>query len=201
MREMVTKDGHFDNHSLAGRYVSPGYTLECMWFAYDECRLHGYQGYSEQCAKVIDNAFELGWDDEYGGLLLFVDFKGGMPQGIVSGIDDEVMLKKVQNDWSDKLWWVHSEGLYSLLRAYIETKNASFFEMFKKLHEYTFRIFPNTDKSTGEWIQIRDRKGIPAQKLVALPVKDPFHVIRDLAALISLLSSCEDQHISGAERL
>jgi N-acylglucosamine 2-epimerase len=34
------------------------------------------------------------------------------------------------------------------------------------------------ERTVREWIQIRDRAGRPLQKVVALPVKDPFHIMR-----------------------
>lgn len=55
---------------------------------------------------------------------------------------------------------------------------------------YTFDTFPNPDTEVGEWIQIRDRQGRPQNKVVALPVKDPFHVMRALILIVDLL----DQH-------
>jgi N-acylglucosamine 2-epimerase len=39
----------------------------------------------------------------------------------------------------------------------------------------------------GEWIQIRNRKGEPEEKVVALPVKDPFHVTRVFIHIINCL--------------
>jgi N-acylglucosamine 2-epimerase len=55
------------------------------------------------------------------------------------------------------------------------------------VHEYTFRVFPNPDQGIGEWIQIRDREGAPESKVVALPVKDPFHITRNLILIVDLL--------------
>jgi N-acylglucosamine 2-epimerase len=57
------------------------------------------------------------------------------------------------------------------------------------MHEYTFSTFPNPDKSVGEWIQIRDRQGGPEQALVALPVKDPMHIIRAFLFAINVLEN------------
>ena len=39
----------------------------------------------------------------------------------------------------------------------------------------------------GEWIQIRTREGKPQEKVVALPVKDPYHIIRNVILIIELL--------------
>ena len=38
-----------------------------------------------------------------------------------------------------------------------------------------------------EWIQIRTREGYPQEKVVALPVKDPYHIIRNVILIIELL--------------
>ena len=48
--------------------------------------------------------------------------------------------------------------------------------------------FINPDRSIGEWIQILTREGRPQEKVVALPVKDPFHIIRNLLLICELLS-------------
>ena len=50
--------------------------------------------------------------------------------------------------------------------------------------DYSFSTFPSTNN--GEWVQIRDRKGEPIDKVVALPVKDPFHIMRDFLKIIKL---------------
>jgi N-acylglucosamine 2-epimerase len=39
-----------------------------------------------------------------------------------------------------------------------------------------------------EWLQIRTRDGAPQDKVVALPVKDPFHITRNLVLILELLS-------------
>ena len=97
------------------------------------------------------------------------------------------MVKKLRENWSNKLWWVHSEAIYALLLALAELEEPWIEEWFWKVHEYTFRTFPNPDKSVGEWIQIRDRAGRPEAKVVALPVKDPFHIVRALTLAIPVI--------------
>ena len=53
------------------------------------------------------------------------------------------------------------------------------------LHRLCQLAFP--DHKTGEWTQIRKRDGAPQQKVVALPVKDPFHIARNLILILELL--------------
>jgi N-acylglucosamine 2-epimerase len=97
------------------------------------------------------------------------------------------MVRKLKNDWDNKLWWPHSEALYSTLLSYSLTKDKGLAELYNEVHDYTFATFPNPDKQVGEWIQIRDRQGKPVTKVVALPVKDPFHIARSFMLIIELL--------------
>jgi N-acylglucosamine 2-epimerase len=135
----------------------------------------------------LKKTFDLGWDQQYGGLLLFVDRDGGKPKGSIKGLENETMTQKVLNDWESKLWWTHSETLYSSLLAYSLTQDPEFLHMYHRVFEYTFNTFPNPDTKIGEWIQIRDRMGKPEQRTVALPVKDPYHIIRNFLLIIELL--------------
>ena len=77
--------------------------------------------------------------------------------------------------------------LYTTLLAYALTKDQEFVSLYKMAHEYVFRTFPDIENNTGEWVQIRDRAGKPIEKVVALPVKDPYHIMRNIALIIELL--------------
>ena len=59
--------------------------------------------------------------------------------------------------------------------------------LYDKVSEYVFRVFPNPDKEVGEWIQILGRENKPLDKVVALPVKDPYHIMRNFMLIIELL--------------
>ena len=96
-------------------------------------------------------------------------------------------------DWGGKLWWVHSEALYTTLRCYLETGDEAFWQWHTRVFDYAYATFPQTDAEVREWVQIRDRDGAPMNKVVALPVKDPYHVIRTLALLLELLYQEENE--------
>jgi N-acylglucosamine 2-epimerase len=129
-----------------------------------------------------------GWDAEFGGLPQFQHVQGELPRGKVRKENEgDHMLREITENWSNKLWWVHSEALYSLILSYEHTKDPWFLETYWKYHEYVFRTFPNPDRKVGEWIQIRDRKGVPEDKVVALPVKDPYHITRAFMLLVKSL--------------
>ncbi len=189
LHEMKTADGKFEDSTLFGRYVNPGHTVEDMWFVIHHGLKTGNSRLIEKACRVAEKALDIGWDNEYGGILLFADMEGGRPRGDVSGYETEEMARKITNDWSNKLWWPHSEALYTLLLAYCLTDDGRYLELYEKVHEYTFRVFPNPDAKTGEWIQIRDRFGKPESKVVALPVKDPYHIARNLLLIIELLGT------------
>jgi N-acylglucosamine 2-epimerase len=70
---------------------------------------------------------------------------------------------------------------------YQVTGNPAYLSDYQKSAEYAFSVFPN--RETGEWIQIRRRDGTPEDKVVALPVKDPFHIIRNFVKVMELCAS------------
>ncbi|MBO4424851.1 MAG: AGE family epimerase/isomerase, partial [Spirochaetales bacterium] len=93
----------------------------------------------------------------------------------------------VKGGWGDKLWWVHSETLYASLLFYLYTNDEEYMRIHNVTSEYAFGHFSNPDKEIGEWIQILTREGLPQDKVVALPVKDPFHITRNLLLICELL--------------
>ena len=100
----------------------------------------------QKAAQVIKRAFQMGWDQEFGGLLLFADQDGGPPRGSLAGIENERMAQKVLADWGSKLWWVHSEALYTTLLAWRLTGDDEFLALYRQVFDYTFRTFPNPDR-------------------------------------------------------
>lgn len=175
--------------SLLGRYCNPGHTIEDMWFVVHAALKLGKEGYVSKAGRTASKMIELGWDDEYGGLFLFIDREGGPPKGSKEGIEHTSMVKQIEQNWDCKLWWPHSEALYTSLLCYKLAGAPKLLAQYEMLHEYTFRTFPNPDTSVGEWIQIRSRSGEPINQIVALPVKDPYHIVRNMIYLIELLSA------------
>ncbi|MBQ8372363.1 MAG: AGE family epimerase/isomerase [Clostridia bacterium] len=186
LHEMIPTEGGHDTSTLLGRYINPGHTIEDCWFLEDEWARVGDKERHGKTLSVLKNALRLGWDTEYGGIRLFADMTGAIPFGEIPD-PDEGMVRKVTSDNTSKLWWVHSEALYSTLLFSSDPEVA---EWYGRVKEYTLRTFPNRENDLGEWIQIRDREGKPENRVVALPVKDPFHIMRNLLLLMEL---CEDR--------
>jgi len=59
---------------------------------------------------------------------------------------------------------------------YRVTGNEVFVKWYQRLKEYVARVFPAGPGR--EWIQIKNRAGVPLEAVVALPVKDPYHIMR-----------------------
>ncbi len=152
-----------------GRVVNPGHALESMWFM-----IHIFQRFDErarirQAIDAIKWHIELGWDEEYGGILLARDAAGSF----------------WQDKWDTKIWWPHTEALYALLLAYSLSKEDWCLEWFTRVHNYAYSHFPVPEY--GEWMQNLDRRGKKLDATIALPVKDPFHLSRALIYSIGIL--------------
>jgi N-acylglucosamine 2-epimerase len=186
LREIITSDNQFFDN-LLGQHANPGHTIEDMWFMIDAADILGKPHYIPRVAAITKKAFEIGWDREYGGLMHFCGINGGEPVGDCQGVEDEPMLKQLINGWGDKLWWPHSEALYTSLLCYQRTSDHEFLDMYKKVFDYTYEKFPNPDREIREWRQILIRDGRPQNKVVALPVKDPYHITRNYILIIELL--------------
>lgn len=192
LHEIIYSDNRFIDNIL-GQHANPGHTLEDMWFMIDASDLLEKPEHIPLIASIAKKALKIGWDEKYGGLLHFCGIDGGEPVGNSAGIENETMYKQLVDSWDDKLWWPHSEALYTCLLCYDRTHDNEFLEQYGKVFNYTFEHFPNPDREIGEWVQILSRDGKPTQKVVALPVKDPYHIARNLILIIELLYSMKER--------
>ncbi|MDQ0338573.1 N-acylglucosamine 2-epimerase [Caldalkalibacillus uzonensis] len=183
--EIIAQDPEKNEDELLTRHMNPGHAIESMWFVMTTAEELEREDYIHKVCIAIKKAFELGWDELHGGLLRFVDKEGGPPKGVTNGNPFETLIL---DTWDTKLWWPHSEALYATLLAYAYTRDNEFLRLYKQTKRYVFDTFPNENQPGGEWIQIRNRKGHPVEKVVALPVKDPYHIIRNFLLIIELLS-------------
>lgn len=189
---LMSKDGYIkeflsdcpDNaEHLLDRHINPGHTIEDLWFQVEFLQAFGtVEEYFSRICDTAKHTWYLGWDVQYGGLFRFVDFEGEMPRGISTGSAYE---KLIADTWDMKLWWPHSEILYTYLLLYKLTGDFDFKNIYEQSFNYIFKTFPNAE--FGEWIQIRARDGKPVDKVVALPVKDPFHILRSFIKITELL--------------
>lgn len=176
--EFLPVAGGLDETMLA-RHRTPGHLLEALWMLVHAEEQAGLVPETERYVSLALTALSIGWDETEGGVLRYVDSEGGAPRGDLLGEEPTPYEALVSDTWDTKLWWVHAEAVYATgLLAGSSTRLAGWHD---RLADYTMATFP--DHENGEWLQIRTRTGAPLNAVVALPVKDPFHVIRALIFL------------------
>ncbi|GAA4898125.1 AGE family epimerase/isomerase [Tessaracoccus lubricantis] len=169
-----------DPASLLKRHRTPGHSLEGLWMM----ALALEEGATIE-AQIVEQAValcELGWDDQFGGILRYTDAEGGPPHGSLLGIPYEDLVRRT---WATKLWWVHSEATWTTALLAHRSGDQRLIQWRNRIWDYTRATFPARGEGK-EWIQIRDRRGHPLDEVVALPLKDPYHLIRNLLQVIEL---------------
>ncbi len=158
--ENVMPDGtHHD--SFNGRLLNPGHGIEAMWFMIDIGIRRKDDQLVDKAIQTILKTLEYSWDTTYGGIFYFMDSKGHPPQ---------------QLEWDQKLWWVHLEALVALAKAYEYTKDDKVLQWYKKVHNYTWSHF--SDSENGEWHGYLNREGKILLDLKGGKWKGCFHVPR-----------------------
>ncbi len=160
--ENVYEDGSFCD-SYEGRLMNPGHTIEAMWFIMDLGNRLQDEALINKACTIMLNTLEYGWDKEYGGIFYFLDVKNKPLQ---------------QLEWDQKLWWVHVEALVALAKGYAYTKDERCLEWFKKIHDYTWAHFKDTEHD--EWFGYLNRRGEVLLDLKGGKWKGCFHVPRGL---------------------
>ncbi len=150
--------------SPAGRTVNPGHSIEASWFMLSEGNRSKDRMLIEKTLDILNWSFDLGWDTDCGGgLLYFVDIEGRPSEKL---------------EWDMKLWWPLSEALVGFLMAYKITGEESYLDQFLKVHDYTFSHF--RDREYGEFYGYLHRDGSVANDLKGNLFKGPFHIPRAL---------------------
>ena len=158
--EMVTPDGEIID-TLNGRTVNPGHCIETSWFIMDEAVRRNDPELKETALQIFDWAWEAGWDQQYGGIINFVDCKGFPNQ-----------------DYSQdmKFWWPQTEAIIATLYAYKMTGDTKYLDMHRLVNEWTYEHLP--DPTFGEWFGYLHRDGSVAQPAKGNIFKGPFHIPR-----------------------
>jgi N-acylglucosamine 2-epimerase len=178
-RQAIVEYLSVDNSELpspVGTYMSPGHGIETAWFQIANLRDQRDASRIRKALEIMRWSCEKGWDVEYGGLLLGLDINGGVPY--------------LPNS-ETKIWWPFTESICGLLMAYEVCRERWCLDWFIRIHNWAFAHFP--DHQHGEWRQRLDRSGRPIGKVVALPVKDPFHLPRGLIYAVEALGRLASQ--------
>ena len=104
--ENVDVDGSPRLYYTEGRTINPGHDIEGVWFLLEHAQRTGDKELVPKAAQMFDWAIDAGWDQEYGGLLYFIDCLGKPPEAY-------------EHDM--KLWWPHNEILIASLMLYRDT--------------------------------------------------------------------------------
>jgi len=126
-----------------------------------EGKLRGDSELIETGRTMFDWMWQRGWDQEYGGLLYFVDVNG-LP---------------VQEYWHDmKFWWPHNEAIIATLLAYQLTGDEKYAQWHTEGHDWSHQHF--ADREQGEWYGYLHRDGRVSVPLKGNLWKEPFHMPR-----------------------
>lgn len=174
--EMVSHDGKLIDH-FDGRTVNPGHAIEAAWFIMHEGFVCNDWNYVQLGETILDWMWQIGWDQEYGGIYYFRDAKG----------------HPVQEYWHDmKFWWPHNEAIIATLLASYLTGNPIWVERHRLVHEWSFSHFP--DREYGEWYGYLHRDGSVSVPLKGNMWKGPFHLPRMLLYCSRLLLRGEERN-------
>ena len=158
--ETVSPNGEIIDH-FDGRTLNPGHAIEGAWFIMLEGKLRGDDELIRTGCQMLDWMWQRGWDNEFGGILYFVDVNG-LP---------------VQEYWHDmKFWWPQNEAIIATLLAYTLTVEEKYSEWHRQIHDWAYQHFP--DKDHGEWFGYLHRDGRLSSTLKGNMWKGPFHMPR-----------------------
>ena len=159
--ETVSHEGEFLDH-FDGRMLCPGHAIEAAWFILNESIYRNNDKKLRDLGlKILDWMLDCGWDQEYGGIFYYRDVKN----------------HPVQEYWHDmKFWWPHNEAIIATLLAFKLTKNEKYAIWHKKIHDWSYKYFP--DKEFGEWYGYLHRDGRISSTLKGNHWKGPFHLPR-----------------------
>jgi len=153
------------------RVINPGHDMECAWFLLEEAKKRQDDDLAAFAGQMFDDAFRLGWDEEFGGILYFKDVLG-------------LPVEAYEHDM--KLWWPHNEAMIASLMLYRYTGKEQYREIFDRVREYAFAHF--SDPEFGEWFGYLRRDGKPTEPpCKGHTYKGPFHVMRMLCKCMELM--------------
>ena len=169
--ENVAPDGTPRLDITEGRMVNPGHDIECSWFLMDYANETHDKELHAKAIDVFNMAFNMGWDQEYGGILYFMDCLGNPPEAY-------------EHDM--KLWWPHNEALIASMMIYRDTGDEKYLEIFDRLLDYCKTYFAD---EYGEWYGYLRRDGKPTQPACkGSTFKCPFHVPRCLILVDQMMT-------------
>lgn len=172
--ESLGADGEPVLDSATCRVSNPGHDMECAWFLLEEGKRLSDPEICSLAQVMFDDAYEMGLDREWGGILYNRDITGAP-------------VEAYEQDM--KIWWVHNEAIICSLMLYLHTGEEKYKAILESLVDYSFSRFVDTD---GEWYASLRREGVPNEtKIKGFIYKGPFHTLRMYAKCIRMISDFE----------
>lgn len=150
--ENVGPNGEANLDYTDGRIVNPGHDIEGVWFLLEHAKRTGNKELVGKAEEIFNWAIKAGWDEEYEGLLYFVDCLGNPPEAY-------------EHDM--KLWWPHDEILISSLMLYRDTGKEEYLDWYFRTMDYCKKHF--SDSEGGEWYGYLRRDGKPTEPSTRVP--------------------------------
>lgn len=170
--ENVGPNGEARLNYTEGRFVNPGHDIEGVWFLLEYVKRTKKKELVPKCEEIFNWAIDAGWDQEYNGLLYFVDALGMPPESY-------------EHDM--KLWWPHNEILISSMMLYQVTRKEEYLGWFYKCLHYCKEVF--SDPEYGEWYGYLRRDGKPTMPpCKGSTFKGPFHLPRMLVMVDRIIN-------------
>lgn len=162
--ESVGPNGEFYSDWTVGRKVNPGHGLEGVWFLAKASETLNDPYLLEMAEKIYRCCLNVGWDKEYGGILMFVDALGYPPE-------------EYEHDM--KFWWVIDEAICSAITLFFMTGKEEYYDDFERFLDYYFTYF--ADHEYGDCYGYLRRDGKPTEPIAKGNLyKGPFHTPRML---------------------
>ena len=162
--ENVGVNGEANLDYTDGRIVNPGHDIEGVWFLLEHAKRTGNKELVAKAEELFNWAIKAGWDEEYQGLLYFVDCLGNPPEAYAHDM---------------KLGWPHDEILISSLMLYRDTGKEEYLDWYFRTMDYCKEHF--SDSEAGEWYGYLRRDGKPTEPSTkGSTFKGPFHLPRML---------------------
>ena len=146
-----------------GRFFCSGSVAEVGWFLLHVLERQPDNRTRDMLLHSIKRAFEIGWDEEFGGLYYFQD------------LDRRPLLSLEANM---KLWWPHTEGIYAAIVGHDLTGDDCWLDWLDRFDRYAFSHF--ADAEGLEWFGYCDRAGKLTSTLKGNHYKGAFHIPRSL---------------------
>jgi N-acylglucosamine 2-epimerase len=168
--EVASPDGSIIDHAQ-GRQLNPGHAIEAASFVLAE-GLHRSSGQLQALGlRMVQFAFDRGWDPTHGGLTSFVD------------VYDQPCVE-YRHDM--KFWWPQFESLVALLRAHACTGERHWWE--KAVAVYDWIETYVKDPNGPEYFGYLAADGTPSCTRKGDLWKGAFHIPRALQDVVQILS-------------